>query len=114
MIEFLRNNRGHANPVSIALNIITVIVGAAIFLFDPKFLPINGIAFFAAFLLAVQLIHVVAFGTTPITLILSTVIILASLVVLKLGLGESNFIIANSKAIIVALLVLYLIKEPLD
>ena len=114
MIEFLRNNRGHANPISIALNIATVLVGVVIILFDPKFLPIKGIAFFAAFLLIVQMIHIMAFGTNPLSTILATVVIILSAVVLKLGLGGPNFVTSNAKIIIISLLGAYLLREIID
>ena len=114
MKAFLKNTRGHANPISIALNIATIVVGLTVILFNPKFLPVKGIVLFAGFLLIIQMIHIVAFGTKPVSMILAAFIILASAVVLKIGLGGSRFVMENTRNIIIGLLVLYLIREVAD
>ncbi|HIJ98695.1 TPA: hypothetical protein H1005_02020 [archaeon] len=112
---FLTNVRGHANPISIALNIVTVILGLTIIFFNPTFLPIKGIVFFAAYLLIVQMIHVMAFGANPVGMILSTVVIIGSAIVLKLGIAPGpNYVTENANFLIIVLLGLYLMKEVTD
>ena len=114
-MDFLRNARGHANPISIALNITTIVLGLTIIFFEPTFHPVKGIAFFAAYLIIVQIIHVSAFGTNPVSMFLVGIIIIGSAIVLKLGIAPGpNFVTENWEFVIVLLIGLYLMREVID
>lgn len=114
MIRFLQNARGHANPLSIALNIATVVLGLTILFFEPKFLPVNGIVFFAAYMIVVQIIHISIFGSNPVSMILVGIVIVGSAIVMKLGLGSGNYVTDNRELIIISLIVVYLLREVID
>ncbi len=115
MNSFLGNARAHANPLSLALNAATVIIGITLIFFNPRFLPVNGIVIFAAYLIVVQLIHLAIFGTNPAGMVLGAVVVIASAFVLKFTLGNAhNYFTENWQMIIVGLVVLYLVKEITD
>ena len=110
-----RNARGHANPISLALNAATVIIGLTLIFFNPKFLPVSGLVIFAGYLIVIQLIHLAVFGTNPIGMVLGALVVIASAVVLKFSLGNaSGFFVQNWQMAIGGLTVLYLAREVSD
>lgn len=110
----LKNTRAHANPISIALNAATVIIGLTLIFFNPKFLPVSGLAIFAAYIVVIQLVHLVVFGTNPVGMVLGALIVVAAAVVLKFSLGDSNLVTQNWQIIIGGLIGLYILREITD
>ena len=114
MNSFLRNTRAHANPISLALNAATVIIGITLIFFNPRFLPVSGLAIFAGYLVVAELIHIAVFGSNPFGMVLGAVVVVAAASVLKLSLGHGNFVAANASTIIIGLIALYMVKEVID
>ena len=74
-MNFLKNAKAHGNPLSLALNAATVIIGLTLIFFNPKFLPVSGLVIFAGYLIVIQLIHLAVFGTNPIGMVLGALVV---------------------------------------
>ena len=114
-MNFLKNAKAHGNPLSLALNAATVIIGLTLIFFNPKFLPVSGLVIFAGYLIFIQLIHLAVFGTNPVGMVLGALVVIAAAVIIKFSLGNAhNFITDSWQLVIGALIGLYLLREVTD
>ena len=113
-MNFLRNTRAHANPLTIGLNVAVIILAGVTLYINPQISGLKMLTIFAVALLAIQMVHLMVFGGNPLGLILGGIVIIGSAILLKLSLGAGSFVVRNQFLLVFGLTAIYLIREAID